>query len=417
MSERIPCPTCGTENDPDAPECRICGYRLDLAARDSGKCARCGSGLGQGFEFCQICGLSVHSRRARPLTQSLRLIQKPRGDAPAPELLQAAVATALTPPAATGLPHGFSPPAPQPVPLAVQAAISGSIPERPIAASLPPTSRPVTPIPAVVASAAAPAAPAAPPAVAAVDAGLWAPPQATSAPGPRSAGGPAPAQRRAPGASRLRLVLVQRDGSEGEVIPLGDAPLTIGRWQGDLRFPNDEFLGPAHARVDPLPGGVRVVDLGTRNGVFVRITRPEAVFPGDRFLLGHHLLRLENVPPASREPELGADGVRGFGTPLQAAWARLVLLGPGGAEAETHYLRHPQVLFGRELGDIVFPSDPFVSWQHAQLSMELAEGVMGVTLTDLRSANGTYLRAREDVMLQPGDMFRVGDQIFRVRMH
>ena len=394
MSERIPCPACGTENDPDAPACRICGYHLDREPRDSGKCARCGSGLGQGFEFCQICGLGVHTRRPRPLTQSLRLIQRTRAEAPAPEVLQAAVATALTPAiASVSSPAGFFTPAPQPVPLVVQAAISGSISgSRPLA--------PVTPV-AVAANASA---------------GAWSPPAAAT-PSAAASTGPAPAQRRAPGASRLRLVLVQRDGSEGEVIPLGDTPLTIGRWQGDLRFPTDEFLGPAHARVDPLPNGVRVVDLATRNGVFVRISRPEPVFPGDRFLLGHHLLRLENIPPAGREPELGADGVRGFGTPLQPAWGRLMLLGPGGAEAETHYLRHPQVVFGRELGDIVFPADPFVSWQHAQLSMELREGGMAVTLTDLRSANGTYLRARDDVMLQPGDMFRVGDQIFRVRMH
>jgi len=335
------------------------------------------------------------------LTQSLRLIQRARaeaGPAGSPEVLQAAVATALTPAVPSGLPAGFFTPAPQPVPLAVQAAISGSIASR--------TRGPVTPV-AVVA--------AAPPVATAADA--WAPPAAPSSASSGSSAGPAPAQRRAPGASRLRLVLVQRDGSEGEVIPLGDTPLTIGRWQGDLRFPTDEFLGPVHARVDPLPNGVRVVELATRNGVFVRIARPEAVFPGDRFLLGHHLLRLENIPAAGREPEIGADGVRGFGTPLQPAWGRLMLLGPGGAEAETHYLRHPQVVFGRELGDIVFPSDPFVSWQHAQLAMELREGGMSVTLTDLRSANGTYLRARDDVMLQPGDMFRVGDQIFRVRMH
>ena len=212
-------------------------------------------------------------------------------------------------------------------------------------------------------------------------------------------------------------MLVQRDGSEGEVVPLGDAPMTIGRWQGDLRFPADEFLGGLHARVDPLANGVRVADLGTRNGVYLRITRPEVVYPGDRFLLGHHLLRLENIPPAGREQEPGPGGARGFGTPLQPAWGRLVLLGPGGVDAETHYLRHPQVVFGRELGDIVFPADPFVSWQHAQLSMELRGDGMSVVLTDLRSANGTYLRTREDVMLQPGDMFRVGDQIFRVRMH
>ena len=77
-------------------------------------------------------------------------------------------------------------------------------------------------------------------------------------------------------------------------------------------------------------------------------------------------------------------------------------------------------MFGRELGDIVFPGDPFVSWQHAQLAMEAAAPAtptVTVTLTDLRSANGTYLRARGDVILDPGDMFRVGDQIFRVRMH
>ncbi|HEY0132998.1 MAG TPA: FHA domain-containing protein, partial [Nannocystis sp.] len=249
-----------------------------------------------------------------------------------------------------------------------------------------------------------------------VPASEWSPPAAPRVSQAPSTG-PAPAPRRDPGASRLRLVVVQRDGSEGEVVPLGDAPLTIGRWQGDLRFPADEFLGSPHARVDPLPTGVRISDLATRNGIFVRISRPEPVFPGDLFLLGHHLLRLENIPAAGREQDPGPDGVRGFGTPLQPAWGRLVLLGPGGVEAETHYLRHPQVVFGRELGDIVFPADPFVSWQHAQLSVEVAAEAMRVTLTDLRSANGTYLRARGDVILDPGDMFRVGDQIFRVRMH
>ncbi|MFY0541734.1 FHA domain-containing protein [Nannocystis pusilla] len=102
---------------------------------------------------------------------------------------------------------------------------------------------------------------------------------------------------------------------------------------------------------------------------------------------------------------------------MQPAWGRLTLIGVGGAEAEVHCLRAPQIVFGRELGDIIFPTDPFVSWQHAQLAMELRGDAMTVLLTDLRSANGTYLRIRGDVILQPGDMFRVGDQIFRVRMH
>jgi len=402
MSERIPCPVCGSESGPEAAACVVCGYRMDVETRDSGKCARCGSGLGAGFEFCQICGLRVQSRRVRPVTQSLRVIGPRRGEASTPVstpspgfVVQPSPVVPVAVPVAEGIVA-----ASEPVAVFVPAPVFEPAPERggsrpgPVSGEIGRSESDTLETPQTG----------------------WLPP---AAPRISQAGSssPAPAPRRAPGASRLRLVLVQRDGSEGEVIPMGDAPLTIGRLQGDLRFPADEFLGPAHARVDPLATGVRLSDLGTRNGIFVRISRPEPVFPGDLFLLGHHLLRLENIPAAGRELDPGPDGVRGFGTPLQAAWGRLVLLGPGGVEAETHYLRHPQVVFGRELGDIVFPADPFVSWQHAQLGVEVASEAMGVTLTDLRSANGTYLRARGDVILDPGDMFRIGDQIFRVRMH
>ena len=432
MSERIPCPVCGSESGPEASACVVCGYRMDVETRDSGKCARCGSALGAGFEFCQICGLRVQSRRVRPVTQSLRVAQPRRAGAstpvgtPAPGFVapvmsgvpvaaqpEPEVATAAVEPAAQepGAAPVFVPPSePAGIAVFVPEAVAKFVPEA--VAKFEPAQRggprvrtvageiggtPEVKVPEVPAS-------------------EWSPPAAPRVSQAPSTG-PAPAPRRDPGASRLRLVVVQRDGSEGEVVPLGDAPLAIGRWQGDLRFPADEFLGSPHARVDPLPMGVRISDLTTRNGIFVRISRPEPVFPGDLFLLGHHLLRLENIPAAGREQDPGPDGVRGFGTPLQPAWGRLVLLGPGGVEAETHHLRHPQVVFGRELGDIVFPADPFVSWQHAQLSVEVAAEAMRVTLTDLRSANGTYLRARGDVILDPGDMFRVGDQIFRVRMH
>ncbi len=393
MSERIPCPACGSESGPEAASCDVCGYRLDVETRDSGKCARCGQTLGAGFEFCQICGLRVQSRRVRPVTQSLRVAQPKRGEHSAVTPI-GVVMQSMTPP----------------VEAVRDVAVPGS--ERADAAEATEELEPVTmvfsPAAAVPVFEPAPAAAAAP--------SEWSPPSPPRVSQPSNLG-PAPAKRRDPGASHLRLVLVQRDGSEGEVVPMGDAPLTIGRSQGDLRFPGDEFLTAAHARVDPLATGVRITDLGSRNGIYVRISRPEPVVPGDLFLIGHHLLRLENIPAAGREQDAGPDGVRGYGTPLQAAWGRLVLLGPGTVEAETHYLRHPQVVFGRELGDIVFPADPFVSWQHAQLSVEVAGEAMTVTLTDLRSANGTYLRARGDVILDPGDMFRVGDQIFRVRMH
>ncbi len=215
---------------------------------------------------------------------------------------------------------------------------------------------------------------------------------------------------------QVRLVLVQRDGSDGESFSLTGPTVTIGRQSGDLRFPDDEFLGMEHARVQRTEHGLTVIDLDSINGVFLRISAPEPVYPGDVFLLGHQLLRLENVPESGREQPPRADGVRIFGTPLPPSWGRLVLLGYGGCEAESYFLRPRQVVFGRELGDIVFPTDAFISRRHATLSMELIGESMTVVLEDLQSANGTYLRVRGSAHLEDGDMFRVGDQIFRVRI-
>ncbi|WP_346673999.1 FHA domain-containing protein [Nannocystis sp. SCPEA4] len=448
MTEWIPCPACGTEHAPEAAACEICGYRLSQPAPVSAlpKCARCGQPLGDGFEFCQICGLRVHSRLPRPSTQSMKLIPR--------RLLEG-----------TGEVEPARPPVPDPAP---RSSASEPTPA-PEAGIVPPASPapPAAPVPN--------ASEAEPPLLAAdsgghagnaeasaeVGQGSWGVarvvglrPPADDVPVPRegpgpgdtarmgqaalpseqaqvsvtgSPGGPswsAPmarlaveSSRRSAGTAPLRIVLVKRDGSEGESVALRGT-LVVGRKQGDLMFPSDEFLSPAHARLEPAPGGgVRLGDLGSRNGVYVRISRPEPVFPGDLFLVGHHLLRLENLPPGGREQELDGEATRLFGTPMQPAWGRLTLIGVGGAEAEVHCLRAPQIVFGRELGDIIFPTDPFVSWQHAQLAMELRGDAMTVLLTDLRSANGTYLRIRGDVILQPGDMFRVGDQIFRVRMH
>jgi pSer/pThr/pTyr-binding forkhead associated (FHA) protein len=213
----------------------------------------------------------------------------------------------------------------------------------------------------------------------------------------------------------LRVVCVGRDGSEGASHVVGSNPLEIGRGTA-LAFPNDPFISPRHCQISrQADGGLHLLDLGSRNGVYVRILAPEQVFPGDLFLLGHQLLRLDNLPGDSEERPPDMYGVRGFGTPLQPAWGMLVSLGVGDVEADRHYLRGNQVVFGREGGDILFPSDGFLSRQHARLRMELRGPAMEVLLEDLGSANGTYLRMRKEAVLGPGDMFRVGDQIFRVR--
>ncbi|KIG12538.1 FHA domain protein [Enhygromyxa salina] len=214
--------------------------------------------------------------------------------------------------------------------------------------------------------------------------------------------------------SSLRLVLVGRDGREGEAFPLPPIGIEIGR-EGGIAFASDPFVSPQHAKVTPVDGGVHLADLGSRNGVYLRLTEAAPVYPGDHFLLGNQLLRLDRLDAPWQEQALDAHHVRGFGTPVKPPWAALTRLCVGEIEGDRYHLRGTEMTIGREQGEIVFPSDGFLSRAHARVRMEVFENAMTVMLEDLGSANGTYLRIRGAVSVPYGSMFRVGDQIFRVR--
>jgi pSer/pThr/pTyr-binding forkhead associated (FHA) protein len=220
----------------------------------------------------------------------------------------------------------------------------------------------------------------------------------------------------APGSKPPRIVLVGRDGTEGESFPMHGPQFTIGRSQGDVTFPDDAFMSPAHARLERSGTSFSLVDLGSRNGLYLRIRGTAAVYPGDLFMIGHQVLRLENIGDGVQEAPPDADGTGAFGTPLAPAWGKLVLVGRGGVAGDQYYLRASSVLLGREAGDIVFPDDPYVSREHARLRLEIETSSMAVYLEDLESANGTYMRIRGGAQVRALDTFRVGDQILRLRL-
>lgn len=218
------------------------------------------------------------------------------------------------------------------------------------------------------------------------------------------------------GGSGPRLVLVARDGSEGESFPISEEQLTIGRTHGDLLFPEDPFLSPMHVRLQRIERGMGIFDAGSTNGVYLRIRGSAPVYPGDQFMVGHQLLRLENIDTQVQESPPAIDGTRVFGTPLQPAWGCVRQVGRGGIVGDKYYLRGSQVVLGREGGDLLFPNDPFVSREHARLRLELHGQKMAVFLEDLESANGSYIRIRGSAELVSLDTFRIGDQILRLRL-
>lgn len=382
----MPCPACGSPIGATGTDCGICGYDLTQGEPPSAeKCSRCGSQLGEEFQFCQVCGLAIGLRAPRPQTQRLKVltteVRKLRKQATGEHAAQSGEFPI----------GGEAKPTPRRGPRRAAGARAGARGPR---GEMTPA---LTPKPA--------------------SQGAWNARQLSAEKAPPPEPAPAPEEDRFAklGASPLRLVLVNRDGSDGESFFFPDSLLTLGRQGSDLVFADDDFLSPRHARLEIRDDGIWIVDLESLNGVFLRITETVPVFPGDTILLGHQLLRLDNVPDPPQELDLETHGARLFGTPLDPAWACLTRIGYGGAEAESYFLRSAVVVFGREQGDIVFGDDAFISRQHAQLGVTVSRSGMAVSLADLGSANGTYIRIRGSARIAIDGMFRIGDQIFRLR--
>jgi len=70
------------------------------------------------------------------------------------------------------------------------------------------------------------------------------------------------------------------------------------------------------------------------------------------------------------------------------------------------------VSIGREGNDINFPDDPFISGHHARVSWSGTR----LTLTDLGSRNGTFVRVAGEQVLRHGDYVFMGQQLLRVEI-
>jgi hypothetical protein len=124
--------------------------------------------------------------------------------------------------------------------------------------------------------------------------------------------------------------------------------------------------------------------------------------------VGQELIRLEIVQP----PEPAEDGTEIMGSPNPGYWGRLVVLCSPELETAAYPLRSPEVLLGRERGDVVFRDDGYVSASHARVMAR--EG--RVFLSDLGSSNGTFFRLRQPRVVPTGSYLLIGQQLFKVEV-
>jgi pSer/pThr/pTyr-binding forkhead associated (FHA) protein len=206
---------------------------------------------------------------------------------------------------------------------------------------------------------------------------------------------------------RGRLTLIRPDGSEGGMHDMTEGENKIGRSHGAI-FENDGYLSPLHAEVVVNAAGGVVRDLGSLNGVFVKMVGEEEIQPGDIFRIGQELMRFDPVAaPAPLE-----DGTEIMGSPNPGYWGRVSVIIGKEIDGSAYPLFGDAVTIGRERGDINFPDDGYVSGVHARLSSR--EGKF--YLADLGSSNGTFVKIRGETSVKDGSFVLFGQQLFRVNL-
>ena len=220
--------------------------------------------------------------------------------------------------------------------------------------------------------------------------------------------------RSSPQAARpLALVLLDEMGTPVKRYERHSADTTIGRQDGDLRFPDDPFMSPLHAKLSWEDDRLVVRDLGSRNGTWVFLEGPHRLVDGDLLLIGAQVVRFRRLGyPGPHSPDADATKRMGSLTPSADIASLTQLRSDGSPRDEVHLSPGRDVLIGREEGDWLFAYDPSMSARHALVRSEDADFVV----VDAGSRNGVAIAARGDVQLVTQSRILVGDKLLRVEL-
>lgn len=238
-----------------------------------------------------------------------------------------------------------------------------------------------------------------------------APPAAAAA----AAAPAAPAEAAAPAVDILgKLVLIKRDGSQGEILDLTAGDNIVGRDTPLDAFRNDEHLSPKHAifRIDASGSAptALIEDQRSLNGIYVRTQGPTELVDGDMLRIGQGIFRFERPESFPSDAALAASQV---GATPPSTWGRLARIsGPEYQASNAYLLWKPEHTLGRERGDFTFGDDGYVSGLHARVFQEDGR----FFIEDLRSSNGTYYRIKGSHTVGDGALLLLGKQPFRLQL-
>lgn len=211
----------------------------------------------------------------------------------------------------------------------------------------------------------------------------------------------APAAARRP---RVTIRVVRADGGPEATFSLRKDEVVAGTG-AELLFLDDPFVARQQARIRFEGPGLMVEDIGGGSGIFSRVRAERPVAVGQEIRCGRQRLLLEALP-------LPPPGPRVWGSPEDGCRGRLVQYLEGGLRGNAFPLKDGENLVGREVGDITFPGDGFVSGRHAVFTVHADR----VTVRDVGSSNGTFVRLDHPTFLNDGDQLLIGRHLLKLEV-
>ena len=202
----------------------------------------------------------------------------------------------------------------------------------------------------------------------------------------------------------VRLLLPEGDK---RLVEIGIEPVRVGSGLDEIGLAGDPRARPGEGSLRVEDGRLWIDVEPDSAGVYRRIDGEETLTPGDVVLIGDVAAVFQSVPSS---PPLDADG-QVLGGAAATPCARLVFLRRDGSHGPAHDLPSGRTILGRTDGHLNFPQDSRLSRRHARFHATEEK----VTIEDLDSRNGTYLRVRGRHRLDVGDALRVGSAGVQIR--
>lgn len=201
-----------------------------------------------------------------------------------------------------------------------------------------------------------------------------------------------------------RLLLPEGDRRSVEI---GSRGVALGSGLDELGLAGDPRATGAEARLVVADGRLFIEPSRDSVNVYRRIDREVRLRDGDVVLIGDVAAAFVSVDPPG-----AVDGSRQVvGGSSNAPCGRLVFLRRDGSPGPVHDLPAGKTVLGRTDGHLNFPHDARLSRRHALFFAS----DQGVTLEDMDSRNGTYLRVRERQELRADDALRIGSAGVQIR--